>query len=145
MNKKLGAAVCVLSLLGTQATWADSISGELHLIHGKVLVSKGKGYVLSGVARSGDRILVGSNGSAILSFPGGCDVQLNPGQIYTVPAVSPCAVAYSAPQQIAPPPPPAPLPVTAPLIDSTTAIIGGGLLGAAALGAGAYLLFVSKN
>jgi hypothetical protein len=142
MNKTLGVGMCVISLVWTQVAWADAIVGELHLIRGKVLVNNGKGYQLSGAANAGDSILIGDKSSAILTFPGGCDVQLQPNQVYVVPTVSPCTVAYVPPPQVAPPLPPDPPP---PVIDPTTAIIGAGLLGAAALGAGAYFLFVSKS
>ena len=141
MSKACGVVICAISLIGAQAAWADTLLAELHLIHGKVLVNSGKGYQLSGSANAGDSILIGNNGSAILTFPGGCDVQLQPGQVYVVPAVAPCAVAYVPPPQVAPPPAEPP----PPLIDPTTAIIGGGIIGAAALGAGAYFIFVSKS
>ena len=141
MSKACGVVVCAISLIGAQVARADTlILAELHLIQGKVLVNSGKGYRLSGSANAGDSILIGDNSSAILTFPGGCDVQLQPNQVYIVPAVSPCAVAYVPPPQVAPPPPAPP-----PTIDPTTAIIGAGVVGAAALGAGAYLLFVSKS
>ena len=141
MSKACGVVVCAISLIGAQVAWADTlILAELHLIQGKVLVNSGKGYRLSGSANAGDSILIGDNSSAILTFPGGCDVQLQPNQVYIVPAVSPCAVAYVPPPQVVPPPPAPP-----PTIDPTTAIIGAGVVGAAALGAGAYLLFVSKS
>ncbi|MDP8997914.1 MAG: hypothetical protein M3O03_13085 [Pseudomonadota bacterium] len=121
--------------------WADTLTlTELHLIQGKVLVNNGRGYRLSGSANTGDSILIGDNSSAILTFSGGSDIQLQPNQVYIVPAVSPCAVAYVPPPQVVPPPPAPP-----PTIDPTTAIIGAGVVGAAAVGAGAYLLFVSKS
>ena len=140
MKKVCGVVICAISLVGAQAAWADTLVAELHLIHGKVLVNSGKGYQLSGSASAGDSILIGGKSSAILTFPGGCDIQLQPGQVYVVPAVAPCTVAYVPPQQFVPPPEPPP-----PLIDPTTAIIGSGILGAAVLGGGAYLLFVSKS
>lgn len=149
MKKVFGVATCLLSMACAQVPFAnaamnDSLVGELHLIHGKVLVSKGKGYRLSGSAKTGDRILVGKDGSALLTFPGGCDVQLQPGQVYVVPSVAPCAIAQTPP----PPPPAAPPPVplaAEPVFDSTTAIIAGGVVGIAAIGAGAYFLFASKS
>jgi hypothetical protein len=141
MSKACGVVVCAISLIGAQMARADTlILTELHLIQGKVLVNSGKGYRLSGSANAGDSILIGDNSSAILTFPGGCDVQLQPNQVYIVPAVSPCVVAYVPPPQVVPPPPAPP-----PTIDPTTAIIGAAVVGAAALGAGAYLLFVSKS
>ncbi|HEY5363995.1 MAG TPA: hypothetical protein VIJ49_07340 [Aestuariivirga sp.] len=143
MNKVCGVVICAISLIGAQAAWADTLVAELHLIHGKVLVNNGKGYRLSGSAKAGDSILIGGNGSAILTFPGGCDVQLQPNQVYVVPVVAPCTVAYVPPPQVAPPPAEPPPPPA--LIDPTAAIIGAGVLGAAALGAGAYFIFVSKS
>ncbi|MEO9168788.1 MAG: hypothetical protein ABI230_10330 [Aestuariivirga sp.] len=140
MKKVCGVVACVISLAGAQAAWADAITAELHLIQGKVLVNNGKGYQLSGSASAGDSILIGDKSSAILTFPGGCDVQLQPNQVYVVPAASPCTVAYVPPQQEVVPPPPPP-----PMLDPTTAIIGAGVIGAAALGAGAYFIFVSKS
>jgi len=148
MGKLLSAVGCAAALMGTQAAWADTLLGELHLIQGKVLVSTGKGFGLSGAAQTGDRILVGQGSSAVLSLPNGCDVQLLAGQIYVVPAISPCAVAAQPPTQAAPPPtspPPPPLPAVAAPSLETSALIAGGVLGTAALGGVAYLLFVSRN
>jgi len=147
MKKQLGIATCILSLLCSQAAWAEGITGELHLIKGKVLVSKGKGYRLAGSARTGQRIKLGKNSSAVLTLPNGCDVQLSSRQVYVVPAVSPCTVAVQSPPQPvvqAPPPPVAYVPPVEPLID-TPWLIGGGVAAAAALGAGGYFLFLRCN
>ncbi len=147
MKKQLGIASCILSLVCSQAAWAESITGELHLIKGKVLVSKGKSYRLAGSAQTGQRIKLGKNSSAVLTFANGCDVQLLSGQVYVVPSVSPCSVAVQpAPQPVVQPPaaPIASLPPVEPLID-TPWIIGGGVAAAAALGAGGYFLFLRCN
>lgn len=40
------------------------------------------------------RIVVGrGSGETVLSFEDGCEVRLKPGQVYTVPSVSPCGAA----------------------------------------------------
>jgi hypothetical protein len=146
MFKFVGVTFGLFGVFFAAPAWAET-AAELHLIKGEVLVANGGQFRLAGSAKSGDRIKVGPNSSAVLTFPGGCDVQLLSGQVYVVPNEIPCALASAPVQQMAPPPATPPTPVvvaaTEPVV-STPLVIGASVLGAAAVGGGAYLLLVSR-
>jgi hypothetical protein len=145
MRLFLRVGVSVLTLFSFSAAQAAGIVAELHLIKGKVLVNAGHGFMSAGAVKAGDKILLGRQSHALLTYPNGCDVPLTGKQIYIVQAEPPCAPEERL-AQVEPtmPEPPPPAPYIAPeVVDSgfgTMGIIGAGVLGAAALGGAAFLL-----
>ena len=81
--------------------------------------------------------MVNPNGTATVSYPDGCKVNVRPGEVTTIAPSSPCSSPYAAQQ-----PPPPQQPVADPPSDSTALALGaaGVGLGAAALGVGIYAI-----
>jgi hypothetical protein len=144
MTSFLRVGVSVLTLFSFSAAQAAGIVAELHLIKGKVLVNAGHGYMSAGAVKAGDRILLGRQAHALLTYPNGCDVPLTGKQVYIVQAEPPCAPEERM-AQVEPTMPEPPPPYIAPaVVDSgfgTMGMVGAGVLGAAALGGAAFLLF----
>jgi hypothetical protein len=145
MKSFLRVSASVVVLLSFTSAQAAGIVAELHLIKGKVLVNSGHGYYSMGAVKAGDKIMIGQNSRALLTYPDGCDVPLSSKQVYIVSAKSPCAPAQrvaEAPPMIEEPPPPmvAAAPAVVESGFDSMGLLGAGLLGAAALGGGAFLL-----
>lgn len=81
-------AVAALALGMTGAAHAEANLSETK---GQVLVNAGAGFVAhAGQAlKAGDRIMLGPNASARVTFADGCSLPVNAG-IITIPQVSPC-------------------------------------------------------
>ena len=88
--------ICTSALVGafSMAFIGSAFAGaELSAIKGQVLVNSGAGYVASsGVSdlKSGTRIMVSPNSTAVLKFSDGCSVPLNAG-VVTIGSKSPCS------------------------------------------------------
>jgi hypothetical protein len=146
MKSYLRIATATITLLSFSAAQAAGIVAELHLIKGKVLVNSGRGYQSMGAVKAGDKILIGQNSRALLSYPDGCDVPLSSKQVYIVRSKSPCAPTQriaEAPPMIEEPPLP-PIVAAAPAMVergfSSWGLAGAAILGAGVLGGGAFLL-----
>ncbi len=150
MKSFLRVGLSLLTLFSFSAAQASEDFSELHLIKGKVLVNSGHGFVSAAAVHAGDKILIGENSRALLSFPGGCDVPLMGKQIYVVPFEPPCAPAEKIAE--APPTLPDPPPMIAPtpaVVESAGAGSMGtigviGAVGAVGLLAGGALLLLRK-
>ncbi len=134
--------VCVglITLCSFGAAQAAGIVAELHQIEGKVLVNGGKGFMLAGAVKAGDKILIGDNSHVVVSYPNGCDIPLASKQIYVVHAKPPCGMKAKVVQQtvVVPPalPPVVPIaPVAASGLSSSLALpLAAVGLGAVAVG-----------
>lgn len=63
-------------------------------LQGQVLVNTGNGFrPVQGAIQvgTGARVIVNQGGQASIQYDDGCSVPLNPGQLYTIAAASPCA------------------------------------------------------
>lgn len=93
-------SVIALAMLvaATSHSWAATVTG----LQGQVLVNTGNGFrPLQGSMQvgTGGRVIVNQGGQASIQYEDGCSVPLNPGQLYTIAAASPCATG----QQTNPP------------------------------------------
>jgi hypothetical protein len=118
MRESLGVMCFTLSLLiGTACSAAT-----LEPVQGDLSINQGQGFqkVDSRIdANVGDSVMVGPAGSATVSYPDGCKVDVQPGAVMTIAPLSPCASgSYAADSS-----------------DLTGALIGGTLF-AAGIGAG---------
>lgn len=69
---------------------------------GQLSVNQGQGFepVNSRIdARVGDSVMVSPNGSALVSYPDGCKVNVQPGAVVTIAPLSPCASGSYAEDQ----------------------------------------------
>ena len=70
---------------------------------GQLSVNQGQGFapVNNRIdAKVGDSVMVSPNGSAVVSYPDGCKVDLQPGAVMTIAPLSPCASgSYAEDQQ----------------------------------------------
>ena len=74
----------------TSSSWAATVSG----VQGQILVNTGNGFrTLQGTAQIGvgARVIANQGGQATVLYDDGCSVPVNPGQVYTIAAASPCA------------------------------------------------------
>ena len=77
------------------ASISTSKAASLTQIKGKVLVSRGQGFVPvqpTAEIRPGDYIMVEAGGSAQVQFASGCFVPVKPGNLFTVPSPEACQV-----------------------------------------------------
>jgi len=85
--------VILTMLVGTGLglpAWAASLTS----IEGGVQVNRGGGYrkATGNVdVGAGDQVMIEAGGRATLVFGNGCQVPVNPGSVYVVPAEAPCA------------------------------------------------------
>lgn len=73
-------------------SWAATVTG----LQGQVLLNGGDGFrAVQGTvqAGAGARIVVNQGGQAQVQYDDGCTVPVQPGQVYTIAAASPCATA----------------------------------------------------
>lgn len=80
-------------------------------VYGQVLINQGQGYKAVSdpiQLRQGDTIIVNPGGTANLTYPDGCTVQVTPGSVITVGAQSPCALQGQQGQLAQPQTPPSP-------------------------------------
>lgn len=113
MRKSAAACMFMASLLIAETAAAATLS----TVQGTVLVNRGKGFRTAsqgGEVQTGDNIMARPGGSATVTFPNGCTMRVDPGTVFTVPPMDHCLLAAAPIETIA--------------------------VGAAAIGAGVYLL-----
>lgn len=85
------AALCVGgSVLIGSAAWAATVAP----VNGEVSVNQGQGFKKldsAFEAKVGDAVMVSPGGSAKVSYPDGCAIDLKPGAVMVIAALSPCA------------------------------------------------------
>lgn len=84
----VGAFCCAMLL--SSSTWAATIEPG----QGSFSINQGQGFqpVNSRVdANVGDSVMVGANGTATVVYGDGCTVNVQPGAVTTINAISPCA------------------------------------------------------
>jgi hypothetical protein len=85
------AALCVgCSFLVGSAAWAATVQP----VAGEVSVNQGQGFKKLDSAfdaKAGDAVMVSPGGSAKVSYPDGCAVDLKPGAVMVIAELSPCA------------------------------------------------------
>ena len=104
MNRSLGAVI--FGLLASAGVHAQeetqqpkNIIGSLQDVEGTVLIKRGEESipVVEGQqVWDTDSVLVTENAKALLVFVDGCDMQLDPEELYEVPRRSPCATLWWA-------------------------------------------------
>jgi hypothetical protein len=85
-------SVVACALLATSQAFAANVSN----IQGQTLLNTGKGFkqLLGSVeAAPGSKVMANPGGQGQVTYPDGCTVTVNPGQVYTIAPVSPCAQA----------------------------------------------------
>jgi hypothetical protein len=83
-------AACLGGLLFSTGCWAANVQA----VQGDLSINQGDGFVpINGRidANVGDSLMVGPNGSATVSYPDGCQVNVQPGAVTTIAPISPCA------------------------------------------------------
>lgn len=71
-------------------------------VQGQLSVNQGQGFApVNGRvdANIGDSVMVSPNGSAVVSYPDGCQVGVQPGAVMTIAPLSPCASGSYAQEQ----------------------------------------------
>lgn len=89
-----GLSIGCSLLAGTAASAATVVP-----VNGEVSVNQGKGFeklTTAFEAKAGDAVMVSPGGSAKVAYPDGCAVQLNPGAVMVIAALSPCASGSTA-------------------------------------------------
>jgi hypothetical protein len=97
MRRVLIIAACAASLLSVGPAWARDVA-TLSNVKGNVLVGTEKGFrEISGTTglKAGDRVVLDSGASAVLSYGPGCGMQLPPNSDVTVTEQS-CTVSTQA-------------------------------------------------
>lgn len=129
MRRVVGITCFAGVIFFAAASWAAEVeSGQ-----GDLSVNQGQGFhkVDGRVdAHAGDSVMVSPDGSATVSYPDGCQVNVQPGSVMTIAPLSPCAAGSLAQ---APPPNPYLVPM-----------VLGGLFGAG-LGAAIYEASQSRS
>ena len=77
------------------AATIEPVKGNLSINHGQGF-EKVNGRVSAGV---GDAVMVSPNGSAVVAYPDGCKVNVEPGAVITIAPISPCASGSFAQDQ----------------------------------------------
>jgi hypothetical protein len=89
-------AGCIVFL--STSSWAAT-SATVDPSKGVVLVNRGKGFSQikqPAKVKVGNSVMVGPEGAAIIAYADGCTVDVKPGTVETVGALSPCASGASA-------------------------------------------------
>jgi hypothetical protein len=97
--RAFSSAVCfaVVLLVATVARTAtiEPVQGDLSINHGQGF-EKVNGRIDANV---GDAVMVSPDGSAVVSYPDGCTVNVQPGAVMTIAPLSPCASGSYAQDQ----------------------------------------------
>ncbi len=130
MNSKFSMAAFALSMCVTTGAFAAGNVANLLDAQGKVMIDHGKGFVqapLNTGLNVGDRVFVGQNSSAVVSFEG-CTLNISKSTVYMIGKQAPCAKGMKTAQVgnvfVSP---------------AGDAPVGAGAAGAGAAGAGAGL------
>ncbi len=93
------AAVCFgCSLLAATACRAATVEP----LHGQISINQGQGFhQIDGAAelKAGDSVIVSPGGTATVSYADGCNVDLKPGAVMVIAALSPCTSGSYAQEQ----------------------------------------------
>jgi hypothetical protein len=90
MRGLLAALSIGCSLLAGSAAWAATVQP----VKGDVSVNQGEGFKKLAAAfdvKAGDAVMVSPGGSAKVSYADGCAIELKPGAVMVIAALSPCA------------------------------------------------------
>jgi len=93
MTSKFSVAAFALTMFVTTGAFAAGNVANLLDAQGKVMVDHGKGFVqasLNSGLNVGDRVFVGQNSSAVVSFEG-CTLNIAKSTVYTISKQAPCA------------------------------------------------------
>lgn len=118
MRYRTATSVICCALLLSSSSWAATLEPG----QGNLLVNQGQGFQsVNGRIDTnvGDSVMVGAGGSATLVYSDGCKVNVQPGSVATVAPLSPCASGSNADAN-----------------SDNYWVVGGVVLGAAALGVG---------
>jgi hypothetical protein len=94
----LGALCFASAVLLSSSSWAAA-TATVDPSQGDVLINRGKGFTQIRrpvKVRAGSSVMVGPNSSAVIAYNDGCTVNVEPGTVKTVAALSPCASGSSA-------------------------------------------------
>lgn len=88
-------AFFIISLAGLMysSALAEVNFAQMQSFHGKVLVNQGKGFNAAKVGltlKPGDRILIGTESTAIVAFENGCQVSISEPKVLTITKAAPC-------------------------------------------------------
>ena len=78
---------------------ATCLAATIEPVQGELSINQGEGFEkINGRidASVGDSVMVSPNGSAIVSYPDGCQVNVQPGAVTTIAPISPCAAGSYA-------------------------------------------------
>ena len=143
MRSRFTSILLVASMLGLNAAQAAANFAEIGSIQGKVLVNQGNGFVAltdGALLNAGDRVMVGKDSGAVIAYANGCSVSVNEAKIVTIAKVAPCKVgAHVAMVGSSLISPVGDLSPVAPIFPLPLLIVGAG-----ALGVGAFLVFRGK-
>lgn len=95
----LGTMCFACATIVSTASWAATTNATVNPSHGDVLINRGKGFseIKRPVKASpGNSVMVGPNSSAVIAYNDGCTVNIEPGTVKTVAALSPCASGSTA-------------------------------------------------
>jgi hypothetical protein len=95
MRTLLGSACFAVAFLGSATVWAATIEPG----QGELSINQGQGFerVDSRIdAKVGDSVMVSPNGTAVVNYPDGCQVTVQPGSVVTIAPLSPCASGSQA-------------------------------------------------
>jgi hypothetical protein len=128
MRIGVGSAFFAGTLFFGMAAWAASIDP----VQGELSVNQRQGFqkIDSRIeANVGDSVMVSPYGSATVSYPDGCKVNVRPGAVMTIAPLSPCASGSYAADLELPPPLAVPPPVDWFPVGVGAAVVGGTLAG----------------
>ncbi len=83
----------LFTVLGICLAAAPALATSVEPTGSSVSINKGAGFKKvtgSTPATAGNTVMVGPGGSAVVHFGDGCDVNLEAGSVYNVPAGNPC-------------------------------------------------------
>ena len=130
MSYRLQGCILASVILLTSSSFAATVDPA----QGTLYISTGQGFQTVGEridAKVGDTFMVSPGGVAMVTYPDGCRVAIQPGQVTTITSASPCRNPYppnNNNQAVADPP------------DYTIPLIGAAALGAAGVGLGIYAI-----
>src|ERR1700761_6391422 len=93
MTFRVGISCFSAFVLASSACWAEPQSIVIQPTQGNLYVSGGQGFQpVDGPinANVGDTVMVAPGGTAMVAYPDGCKVAVQPGEVTTISRVSPC-------------------------------------------------------
>jgi hypothetical protein len=95
-------AVSALGICGAILFMTTCSAATVESVRGQLSVNKGLGFEpVNGrvVVKMGDSVMVSPDGAAIVTYPDGCKVDVQPGAVTTIVQLSPCASGSNAQDQ----------------------------------------------